>query len=130
MAPKAEEKDKEKKKKSASGDKAKDGKDPTAKKEKPSSSKDASGKDTKHKSKDGADGSKSSTKDGKSKSRGLCIALVACMVEAIPSSCGVHMQAQPAYEAMVTVLGISIVWQQLMTAAAEAMRAPLARQRT
>ncbi len=70
MAPKADDKDKEKKKKSSS-DKAKDGsKDPTAKKEK-SSSKDASGKERPHKSgKDGADGVKSASKDGKSKSKG------------------------------------------------------------
>ena len=70
MAPKADDKEKEKKKKS-SGDKAKDGsKDATAKKEK-SSSKDATGKDRPHKSgKDGADGVKSVSRDGKSKSKG------------------------------------------------------------
>ena len=76
MAPKADEKDKDKKKKTSSSDKtAKDGKDPAGKKDK-SSSKDASGKDTKHKSsKDGVDGGKSVPKDGKTKSRGPRIAM-------------------------------------------------------
>ena len=69
MAPKADDKEREKKKKSSS-DKPKDGsKDPTAKKEK-SSSKDASSKERPHKSgKDGADGVKSASKDGKSSSK-------------------------------------------------------------